>query len=51
MYDTSGLTFAVGCYRGSAPAKGQVFIARTITVHHEIILVQPQLQFIWNASP
>lgn len=24
MYDTSGFTFAVGCYRGTAPAKGQV---------------------------
>lgn len=24
MYDTSGFTFAVGCYRGTTPAKGQV---------------------------
>lgn len=45
MYDTSGLTFAVGCYRGSAPAKGQVSAIWFTVLHSFAKLISKAYRF------
>lgn len=45
MYDTSGLTFAVGCYRASAPAKGQVSAIWFTVLHSFAKLISKPYRF------